>query len=54
LTAAFIVVRVGAPFMPVPFTRSLASAYLPDAARIAAAALPGSCARAARWPPTRR
>ncbi len=32
------VVRVGAPFMPVPFARSLETAYLPDAARIAAAA----------------
>ena len=32
------VVRVGAPFMPVPFARSLETAYLPDAARIVAAA----------------
>ena len=31
------IVRVGAPFMPVPFARSLETAYLPDAARIAAA-----------------
>lgn len=31
------VVRVGAPFMPVPFARSLENAYLPDAARIVAA-----------------
>lgn len=31
------IVRVGAPFMPVPFARSLETAYLPDAARIIAA-----------------
>jgi pyruvate dehydrogenase E1 component beta subunit len=31
------IVRVGAPFMPVPFARTLEAAYLPDAARIAAA-----------------
>lgn len=31
------IVRVGAPFMPVPFARSLETAYLPDAARIVAA-----------------
>jgi pyruvate dehydrogenase E1 component beta subunit len=31
------ILRVGAPFMPVPFARSLELAYLPDAARIAAA-----------------
>ena len=32
------IVRVGAPFMPVPFARSLERAYLPDAAGIVAAA----------------
>jgi len=32
------IVRVGAPFMPVPFARALEIAYLPDAARIIAAA----------------
>lgn len=31
------IVRVGAPFMPVPFARSLENAYLPDAARVVAA-----------------
>lgn len=31
------VMRVGAPFMPVPFAKSLETAYLPDAGRIAAA-----------------
>jgi pyruvate dehydrogenase E1 component beta subunit len=31
------IVRVGAPFMPVPFARSLERRYLPDAVRIAAA-----------------
>ena len=31
--------RVGAPFMPVPFARSLESRYIPDAAAIRAAAL---------------
>jgi pyruvate/2-oxoglutarate/acetoin dehydrogenase E1 component len=31
------IVRVGAPFMPVPFARSLERAYLPDATRIVAA-----------------
>jgi pyruvate dehydrogenase E1 component beta subunit len=31
------VVRVGAPFMPVPFARSLEARYLPDANAIAAA-----------------
>jgi acetoin:2,6-dichlorophenolindophenol oxidoreductase subunit beta len=29
--------RVGAPFMPVPFAKSLETAYLPSAARVAAA-----------------
>lgn len=32
------IVRAGAPFMPVPFARSLEQQYLPDAERIAAAA----------------
>jgi pyruvate/2-oxoglutarate/acetoin dehydrogenase E1 component len=32
------IIRVGAPFMPVPFARSLERAYLPDAGRIVAAA----------------
>ncbi len=31
------IVRVGAPFMPVPFARSLEQAYLPDAAQVVAA-----------------
>lgn len=31
------IVRVGAPFMPVPFARSLELAYMPDASRIVAA-----------------
>lgn len=31
------IVRVGAPFMPVPFARSLEASYLPDAAKVAAA-----------------
>ena len=31
--------RVGAPFMPVPFARSLESRFIPDAAAIRAAAL---------------
>jgi pyruvate/2-oxoglutarate/acetoin dehydrogenase E1 component len=31
------IVRVGAPFMPVPFARPLEVAYMPDAARIVAA-----------------
>ena len=31
------IVRVGAPFMPVPFARSLEQAYLPDTAQVVAA-----------------
>jgi acetoin:2,6-dichlorophenolindophenol oxidoreductase subunit beta len=31
------ILRVGAPFMPVPFAKSLETAYLPSAARVAAA-----------------
>lgn len=31
------IVRVGAPFMPVPFAKTLEAAYRPDAARVAAA-----------------
>jgi pyruvate dehydrogenase E1 component beta subunit len=32
------ILRVGAPFMPVPFARSLERPYLPSAGAIAAAA----------------
>lgn len=35
------IVRVGAPFMPVPFARSLEKRYTPDADRIAAARVLG-------------
>ncbi|MBX6745382.1 MAG: alpha-ketoacid dehydrogenase subunit beta, partial [Acetobacteraceae bacterium] len=31
------ILRVGAPFTPVPFAKELEAAYRPDAARIAAA-----------------
>jgi pyruvate/2-oxoglutarate/acetoin dehydrogenase E1 component len=33
------IVRVGAPYTPVPFARSLESLHFPDAARISSAAL---------------
>ncbi len=31
------IVRVGAPFMPVPFAKTLEAEYLPNAVRVAAA-----------------